>query len=259
MVPSWTETLLACGCDVVGRTRFCIHPEEARGIPVVGGTKTIHWDRVSALEADLLLLDREENPKAMHDGSPIETFVTHVTSVADVGLELERLADRLGDARRGGHPLAVLGTAPARPMRDIASRWSGAAAETKEALASWLDLPGVIEWLRPPEDPSVGPGSYLIWRDPWMAIGPGTFIASMLEAVGVPQAHLLPSTGRYPTFDPALLPGNTVLLASSEPYPFHRKRDALLALDRPVAIVDGESFSWFGVRSLGFLESARTL
>jgi len=46
-----------------------------------------------------------------------------------------------------------------------------------------------------------------------------------------------------------------VLLASSEPYPFHRKRDALLALDRPVAIVDGESFSWFGVRSLEFLES----
>ena len=32
-----------------------------------------------------------------------------------------------------------------------------------------------------------------------------------------------------------------MLLASSEPYPFHRKRDELLALDRPVAIVDGES------------------
>jgi hypothetical protein len=45
-----------------------------------------------------------------------------------------------------------------------------------------------------------------------------------------------------------------VLLASSEPYPFHRRRESLLALDRPAALVDGESFSWFGVRSLSFLE-----
>lgn len=242
MVPSWTETLLACGCDVVGRTRFCIHPEEARQIPVVGGTKTIHWDRVGALGADLILLDREENPKAMHDESPIETFVTHITSVADVGPALERLSTRLS------------GTS--ETLRGVAARWSRTARAPMRPLDSWLDLPGVIEWLRPPEDPSVGPVSYLIWRDPWMAIGPGTFIASMLEAVGVPQALLLPSSGKYPTFDPASLPANCVLLASSEPYPFHRKRDALLALDRPVAIVDGESFSWFGVRSLGFLSSS---
>jgi len=241
MVPSWTETLLACGCEVVGRTRFCIHPAEARRIPVVGGTKTIDWDRVRALEPDLLLLDQEENPRTMHDESPIETFVTHITSVADAGPELERLASRLGDATG--------------KLRDIAARWSRAAVARGGPLMSWLDLPGVVEWLRPPENPSVGPVAYLIWRDPWMAIGPGTFIASMLDAVGVPQSLLFPTAGKYPTLDPDSLPDGTVLLASSEPYPFHRKQDALLALDRPVAIVDGESFSWFGVRSLSFLES----
>ena len=246
MVPSWTETLLACGSEVVGRTRFCIHPAEARRIPVVGGTKTIDWSKVSALGPDLLLLDREENPRAMHDESPIAVFVTHITSVSDVAPELERLSSRLGDA--------------AGSLRDVAARWSRAATATKQPLTTWRDLPGVIEWLRPPGDSSIGPVAYLIWRDPWMAIGPGTFIASMLEAVGVPPALLLPSVesaaGRkYPTLEPDSLPRDAVLLASSEPYPFHRKRDALLALDRPVAIVDGESFSWFGLRSLRFLEA----
>jgi len=230
----------------VGRTRFCIHPAEARPIPVVGGTKTINWDRVRALQPDLLLLDQEENPIAMRDESPVEVFATHVTSVRDLAPELERLSSRLGD--------------DAGSLGDVASRWSRVASTPMQPLAAWRDLPGVIEWLRPPENQSLGPVAYLIWRDPWMAIGQGTFIASMLETVGVPPALLLPavdatSASKYPTLDPDSLPRDAVLLASSEPYPFHRKRDALLALDRPVAIVDGESFSWFGVRSLGFLES----
>jgi len=245
MVPSWTETLLECGCEVVGRTRFCIHPEHVRDIPIVGGTKSIDWDKVEALHADLLLLDREENTRSMSVESPIEVFATHVTSVDDLAGELERLSIRLAQPE----------------LRELAGRWAQVAARPDGTLASWQDLPGVIEWLRPPLDPSIGPFAYLIWRDPWMAIGPGTFIASMLAAVGLPPAQMFPRGAgeddqKYPVTDPAVLPGSTVLLASSEPYPFHRKREALLALGRPVAIVDGESFSWFGLRSLSFLEGA---
>ena len=243
MVPSWTETLLECGCEVVGRTRFCIHPERVRDIPIVGGTKSIDWDKVGALNADLLLLDREENTRSMSVESPIEVFATHVTSVDDLAPELERLSVRLAQ--------------PA--LRELAGRWAQVAARREGTLASWQDLPGVIEWLRLPPDPSIGPYAYLIWRDPWMVIGPETFIASMLAAVGLPPAQLFPRDAgednqKYPVIDPGVLPDNTVILASSEPYPFHRKREALLALGRPVAIVDGESFSWFGLRSLSFLE-----
>ena len=243
MVPSWTETLLECGCDVVGRTRFCIHPAQAREIQVVGGTKAIDWDKVRALAPDLLLLDREENTRAMWEESPVEVLATHVTAVDDLAPELERIAGRL--------------ESPA--LRDVASRWLRIADRTPDMLASWEELPGVIEWIRRPSDPTPGPFAYLIWRDPWMAIGPGTFIASMLATIGLPQALLHPTTTpagnpKYPVVDPDLLPRDAVLLASSEPYPFHRKREALLALERPVAIVDGESFSWFGVRSLAFVE-----
>ena len=243
MVPSWTETLIECGCDVVGRTRFCIHPEHARDIPVVGGTKSIDWVTVAALKADVLLLDREENTRWMSVESPIEVFATHVTSVANLAPELERMAVRMAQ--------------PA--IREVAARWARVARHPEGTLHSWLDLPGVIEWLRPPEDNAIGPFAYLIWRDPWMGIGPETFIASMLAAVGLPPELLLPQVGlagnpRYPVFDPSSLPADAVLLASSEPYPFHRRRDFLLTLERPTAIVDGESFSWFGVRSLAFLE-----
>ena len=242
MVPSWTETLLECGCDVVGRTRFCIHPEQVRDIPVVGGTKDIDWHKVHSLAPDLLLLDREENTQAMAEESPVEVFTTHVTGVTDLAPELERLATHLDEPSLG----------------EVAVRWSRV-EQTRAPLTRWQDLPGVLEWISAPAEQAIGPFAYLIWRDPWMAIGPGTFIASMLEAVGLPPGMRFPreplaGNPRYPIIDPSSLPRDAVLLASSEPYPFHRKRESLLALDRPVAIVDGEGFSWFGVRSLAFLE-----
>ena len=245
MVPSWTETLVECGCDVVGRTRFCIHPERVKQIPVVGGAKTISWDKVAALRPDVLLLDREENTRAMWEESPVEVFATHITSVDDIAPDLERLAVRL--------------RCPA--LHETAGRWSLVARRPKTSLASWQELPGVVEWLLPPIGQAIGPYTYLIWRDPWMAIGAGTFIASMLSAAGLPGDQLCtgdsPSGNpRYPVIEPASLPPGTVLLASSEPYPFHRKRESLLGFERPAAIVDGEAFSWFGVRSLAFLEAA---
>jgi hypothetical protein len=43
-VPSWTETLLECGVNVVGRTRYCIHPtEKIQNIAIIGGTKDAKW------------------------------------------------------------------------------------------------------------------------------------------------------------------------------------------------------------------------
>jgi len=52
--------------NVVGRTRFCIHPrEKVSEIPAVGGTKNWDMDRIRELKPDLLILDKEENPKFM--------------------------------------------------------------------------------------------------------------------------------------------------------------------------------------------------
>jgi hypothetical protein len=51
------------------------------------------------------------------------------------------------------------------------------------------------------------------------------------------------------------LPEDKIILLSSEPYPFGKKTPELP--NDVVGIVDGESFSWFGIRTLRFLESAK--
>ena len=56
LVPSQTELLAGLGLDdeVVGLTRFCVHPAgwKARK-QIVGGTKSVRLDRVAALATDL--------------------------------------------------------------------------------------------------------------------------------------------------------------------------------------------------------------
>ena len=66
LVPSQTELLFDLGLneEVVGITKFCIHPDEwFRNKKRVGGTKTVHIDIVKGLQPDLILANKEENTK----------------------------------------------------------------------------------------------------------------------------------------------------------------------------------------------------
>lgn len=248
MVPSWTETLIAAGADVIGRTRFCIHPEEkVKAVRAVGGTKDIKWNLVSELNPDLLVLDREENPKSMHDEAICETLVSHVASFADVETETQKIADRLmraGDLEAG------------EKLAEIAERWGRVSKHQRAVPVSWSEFPGVIEWLKlPTSAPEKSQIVYVIWKDPWMAAGPTTFIGSMLAAFGFSSSQVWTlNSDKYPKFTFEDLPAGAVLLLSSEPYPFLKRRKDLVLADHPAAFVDGESFSWFGLRSLRFLE-----
>jgi hypothetical protein len=240
LVPSWTETLIAAGVNVVGRSRFCIHPrEKVTSIPIVGGTKEVDWEKVRELKPDRVVLDEEENPRRMAEECPIPWMATHITSVDDVDSELRRLGEAL--ANRG--------------LDAMADRWRRV-CQTYRAdrrTPEWRDLPGVLEWIRQPTA-STDHFVYLIWKDPWMAVGPGTFIASMFDLLGY-GPRMLPLDARYPTirledFDPT----RTLLLFSSEPFPFDAHKDEIARLPHAAAIIDGESYAWFGVRSLRFLE-----
>lgn len=242
LVPSLTETLIEAGIQVVGRTRYCIHPKtQVAQIPVVGGTKDVRWSLVEPLNADLLILDRQENPKRFADQSPIPFFATDVTSVENVGSELARLAVELGSEE----------------LRQIAKRWSIVAEQKKNDLNSqsgefWRSFPGVLEWWIEPKE-EIAQVFYMIWREPWMTISPDTFIGSMLIRLGV---RLLPSfETHYPKIEikDFVKPGSLILF-SSEPYDFKKEREELMKFNVACALVDGESFSWFGIRSLKFLE-----
>jgi ABC-type Fe3+-hydroxamate transport system substrate-binding protein len=93
---------------------------------------------------------------------------------------------------------------------------------------------------------------YLIWRQPWMAAGKGTFIDSMLSKIGFVNVV---EEARYPTLSDAQLQQMQpeLIYLSSEPYPFKQKHFHELKAVVPnseMTLVDGELFSWYGSRML---------
>ena len=230
-VPSWTETLLEAGVEVVGRTRFCIHGPGVDRLPRVGGTKDWDVNRLESLKPDLLILDREENPRFMSEQG-FRFHASHVSSVHDMPRELRALSNLLKNQK-----LAQMAQAfenlpkriPPNPLAGVIQNFAEGAEYTEVV--------------------------YIIWKDPWMAAGHGTFIASVLEYCGFRLAAI---DGKYPVIDlDQFDPATTLLIFSSEPYPFLKKKAGLSELGFPYVIADGEKFSWFGVRALRFLESLR--
>ena len=233
LVPSLTETLIECGVEVVGRTRFCIHPiEEVKDIVIVGGTKSVDWEKCITLKPDLVVFDEEENPKEMADSCPFKWHATHITSVDNIADELKRLADKIGSSQ----------------LLEMANKWNELASKPNLKNIDWENVPGQIE--------SIGINlssykriEYIIWRDPWMAVSANTFIGSILQKVGF--ADLLSSHDKpYPELtQKQMTDPEKFYLFSSEPYPFVRHKQFLCKSGFNGAIIDGEVYSWFGIRS----------
>ena len=236
LVPSWTETLLRSGVNVVGRTRYCIHPEAmVKGIPVVGGTKKAYWDKIRAIAPDLVVFDREENTLEMARSCPVPFHVSHIEDIGDVERELAQLAEVVKNQN----------------LLQIAERWKQCVQKKRDL--GFDHIPGVIEWIKPPIKPPTQ-FLYLIWKEPWMAVGPRTFVASVFRQLGF-SGNEVKFGEKYPKIDLSKFnPEETLLLFSSEPYPFAQELEKIKALGFPAALVNGESFSWFGVRALEFLE-----
>ena len=237
MVPSWTDTLIKSDVDVVGRTKFCIHPsEKVENIPVVGGTKTLKVEKFDKVDADLVVLDKQENPKEFLSDINIPYYASDVRSISGLFDELISLNRVLKN----------------RIINEYIIRLERVLGRKKHNRVL-SELPGVIEWLRFPET-SIKQILYIIWRKPWMCISRNTFIASMFDQLG--YVNMIPEFSTdYPEislndYDPQ----HTLLLFSSEPFPFHKKIDELGELNFPCAIVDGEAYSWFGSRAIEFLE-----
>lgn len=224
VVPSQTELLFDLGLDgeIVGITKFCIHPAESiRGKAIVGGTKTLHPDRIHALRPDLILANKEENTREQIEELQ-RHYPVHVTDVITI-------PDALAMIRDVG---ALIGKE--RQAEKLVVQIS----QTMTVQASRLTRLRV---------------AYLIWRKPYMVAADGTFIDAMLDAAGFQNAFA--GHRRYPE----VLPGDLrvanpdLIFLSSEPYPFAEKHIADLQAVCPsarVLIVDGEVFSWYGSRLL---------
>lgn len=241
MVPSWTETLLEAKVSVVGRTRFCIHPADLiRSIPAVGGTKDWNWEKILELKPDLLILDKEENPLIMAQQQEIPFIATHVTSVYDMPKQLLYLSQHLKNLR----------------LEELSQEWEVLLSGPQQNQNGIdLKIPALIKWGKRPEAP-IKKIIYVIWKNPWMTVSADTFIGSVLSYVGL-KVFLPIYAEKYPkiALDEIAEKQSTLILFSSEPYPFMKNAVGLAELNIPYAFVDGESLSWFGVRSLRFLQN----
>ena len=73
LVPSITELLFDLGLkeSVVGRTPFCIHPEnEVSSVKRVGGTKTVNVDKILSVNPTHVILNIDENKSYMNSINP---------------------------------------------------------------------------------------------------------------------------------------------------------------------------------------------
>jgi ABC-type Fe3+-hydroxamate transport system substrate-binding protein len=222
LVPSQTELLfdLDLGEQVVGVTKFCIHPAEARKTAaVVGGTKNFDFDKINSLQPDLILGNREEN---------YQTGIEQLAANYPVWLsDIITLPDALDMIRRVG---LITG------RKDRA-----------DALAT--EITGSFEVLEAPAN--LVSAAYFIWRKPYMVAAAGTFIDDLLRRGGF--RNVFKELGRYPevTTEQLAAAAPQQILLSSEPYPFGEKHIAEFQAICPTAevrIVDGELFSWYGSR-----------
>lgn len=233
IVPSQTELLFELGLndEVIGITKFCIHPiEKFAAKTKVGGTKKLLIEKIRDLKPDLIIGNKEENtqsevellmqefPVWMSDINNLEDAVSTITQIGE-------LVNREPEAAYLNH---LINTG----FKDLQTL----------ALSKSIDK-------------SV---AYLIWKDPYMVAGRNTFIDDILRKIGL---NNVVTQIRYPeltlshlqTLNPKLI------FLSSEPYPFKQKhideiQDAIP--DAKVMLVDGEMFSWYGsrlVKAVGYL------
>ncbi len=220
LVPSQTELLAAFGLDnqVVGITKFCVHPEEwLSKKTIIGGTKSFHFDIIDKLQPDLIIGNKEENYEEgiRHLQEKYPVWMSDIVSLDDALNMIQGISQVTGKETEG-------------------SKITQTIQQSFETLKTFHGQ-SIL---------------YFIWRNPWMVAGSGTFIHTMLEKLNL--KNVAPSS-RYPVLSSdeihRLKPD--YILLSSEPYPFQEKHIAELKQISPssrIILVDGEMFSWYGNR-----------
>jgi ABC-type Fe3+-hydroxamate transport system substrate-binding protein len=224
LVPSVTETLLDWGVEVAACTRFCEQPRLVQ----VGGTKDPDLAAIVELTPDLVVVDREENRREDAEAlvaAGLRVHVTHVVSVAGDGGVDHMLDDLAGAVGLGGRrrERAAMGA----PVQE----WATAAV--------------------------------MIWRRPWMALGPATYGSSLLGVLGVRNV-VTADEGSYPVLGLDDLAGRapSFVLLPSEPYPFARRHLAEVEAAVPDAravLLDGRDLFWWGTRTPGAIVRLRAV
>jgi iron complex transport system substrate-binding protein len=183
--PSTTEILFAIGAGdrVVGRTRFCDYPPEAKAIPVVGGYVDANLEEIARATPDLVVGTRGPSGAAIAAKLAelgIPALFPPTDSIADIEAAIATIAGRIGADERG-HALVA----------DMRKR--------REAIAMAVRATPRVRTL------------FVFGLSPIVVAGPGSFPSEMLAIAG--GDNVMKAGGAYPavnaetlvTLDPEII------------------------------------------------------
>ncbi len=159
LAPSSTELLFALGAGdrVIGRTTWCRFPSEAERVPVVGDGLNPNIEAIAARRPDLVVLYR----------SPLnETAAAQLERLGIAAVVVKQ--DRLEDIARAARMLGRL----------------------TDRAAAGDSIAGALEALVSAAPPPPPPASrrhrlaFVVWHDPPVVIGRGSFLDQLAELAG---------------------------------------------------------------------------
>lgn len=236
LVPSQTELLYDLGLDeqIIGITKFCVHPTSfLKTKTMVGGTKNPNFDKIKALQPDIIICNKEENSKDIVAAcSKISNvWVTDISSIEDNNQMVSDFGKLFGKEKIANHLISKINQ-------------------------SKIDFQNFIN-----EQP-IRKVAYFIWKNPYIVAGNETFIDQMLQLNHF--ENVFKHLNRYPEIiiENSISQEIDLILLSSEPFPFKESDKEEFQKQLPnckIKIVDGEMFSWHGSRILKAFEYFKTL
>ncbi len=233
LVPSQTELLYDLGLrsEVVGITKFCIHPNEwFRNKPRIGGTKQLNMVAIHALQPELIIANKEENVKEQIEelGKHYPIWVSEINDLGDAYQMIATIGNIVRKEKK------------AKEINNL----------IKQEFATLTSFQPPLSTI------------YLIWQNPYMTVGNDTFIHAIMEKAGFKNCFA--DTTRYPeiTIEEIIKKNPALIILSSEPYPFKQKHINELQTYLPsskIIMADGEMFSWYGSRLLKVPEYLKSL
>ena len=229
LVPSQTELLYDLGLEdnIVGITKFCVHPVHFKASKtIVGGTKNIKFDKIKALQPDIIICNKEENTKEIVEELTqiCPVWVTDIYTIADN----QQMISDFGQLFN---------------KRTEAQKW------IDKINFAYQDFQHFIK------DKPIKKAAYFIWANPYMVAGNRTFINELLQ-INHFQNMYANKESRYPEIElkKIRLEGDPdYVFLSSEPFPFkdkHASEIGRFTHHAKTVFVDGEMFSWYGSRLL---------
>lgn len=223
VVPSQTELLfdLCLENEVVGITKFCIHPNSwFKNKTRIGGTKTLNINKIKQLKPDLIIANKEENTKQQIEELQ-QLFPVWTSNIRNLSESLEMI-NQIGLITKTN-------------------------VNAEEIIAKIEQDFKLLTSIKKQSKSTL----YFIWREPFMSVGSSTFIHDVMERAGFVNA--IETSENYPivTSEQIKSINPQLILLSSEPYPFkekHIKEFKMLSKNAQILLVDGELFSWYGSR-----------